>query len=145
MDKSYDPNDELTNFNGALDKTVPEKNIWKLFKYKDGISNQLVNSEDISVIGNEVKNSGKSFITGNILNPGTYFTKLTVFDRANNSDSTQSETVQVTLPTQKLLVHASFENPNNQAFEYDSERKIKNNFKTNIQIKINQQPKKPGI
>ncbi len=141
VDKSYDPNDELTNFNGLLDKTTPEQNIWKLFKYKDGISNQLVNTEDLSVVGNEVKNSGKSFITGNILNPGTYYAQLTVFDRQKNSDSTQSETIQITLPTQKLLVHGGFTNPSNQAFEYDSEGKVKVNFMSNVQIRGNKQPK----
>lgn len=139
IDESIDPNDEITSFSEYLDKTVPEKNIWKLFKYKDGISNELVNREDLSVTGNQVLSGGKSFVTGEILNPGTYFAHLTVFDEGGNLDETQSETVQVTLPTQMLLVHASF--TDGSVFEYDSNGEVKVQFKSQVQIRGNKGPK----
>ncbi|GEM_PF-2892887 len=150
LDKSYDPNEDVSA-NGrigepanentkALDSTIPEKNIWKLFKYKDGISNQLINTEDLSVTGNQILSGGKSFTTGNILNPGTYYANLTVFDMAGNSDSTQSETIQVTLPSQKLLLHASFENIQNKAFDFDNAGNLKIQFHSNVQIRGNKQP-----
>ncbi|MBI1858291.1 MAG: hypothetical protein HYR97_04175, partial [Candidatus Melainabacteria bacterium] len=147
----------------VLDKVIPENNTWRLIKYTDGITGEKINQEDITITGNQVLSGGKSFITGEILRPGTYYANLTVIDTSGKSDSTQSETVQVTLPTQKLLVHASFspviasddsslrggsEEPTKQSpygiggvFEYDSNNEVKIQFNSLIDIRSNKQPK----
>ncbi len=140
IDKSYDPNDELSNFTGALDKTNPEKNTWQLFKYKDSISNELIDKEDLSIKDNQILNGGKTFLTGVITNPGTYYARLEAFDNANNSDTTQSESIQVIQPTQMLLIHAGFENTNSQAFEYNEDGNINIQFHSEIQIRDNKPP-----
>lgn len=121
-----------------LDKTYPERNIWKLIKYQDSNTNQVVN-EHYDIPGNEVLNGGKRFSTGDITEPGTYYTELTVFDESGNGETAHSESIQVTVPSQMLLVHASIEEGNN-AFEYDENGEVEVKFNSDIEIRGNTLP-----
>ncbi len=97
---SYDPNQR---FSSALDFVDSKLNNWKLFELRFNQDSQLVSLP----IDGKVSEDGKSFYSGSLFTPGSYFATLTVKDKAGLTDTASTESVTLTKPSQRVIVFAT--------------------------------------
>ena len=107
---SYDPNQR---FSMAVDYVDSLKNDWKLFELKAGPNENLISLP----VDAQISEDKKTFITGNLYTPGTYFAKLTVCDQTGLSDTASTESVTLTKPSQKSIVFATTNPSDKKVFD----------------------------
>ena len=125
---SYDPNQKLSR---TIDFVNPLNNSWELFK---GIAGQNENVISLPLDG-KVSDDKKTFISGSLFSPGTYFAKLTVQDQSGQSDTASTESVTVTYPHQKIIVFASTDPQDKKIYDPGtSQDGIPVKFKSNVTV-----------
>ena len=110
---SYDPNQR---FSSAIDFVNPKQNDWKLFQLKFNQDSQLVSLP----IDGKVSEDGKTFYSGNLYTPGSYFAKLTVKDQTGLTDTASTESVTLTKPSQMVIVFATTDPSDKKVYDPSS-------------------------
>ena len=99
-DDSYDPNQRFSN---AIDFVDPIRNTWQLYELIFNDDDKLTSLP----IDAKISEDKKTFISGNINNPGSYYAKLTVKDNGGQTDTASTESVTLAKPSQRVIVFAS--------------------------------------
>ncbi|MBI3591639.1 MAG: PKD domain-containing protein [Candidatus Melainabacteria bacterium] len=97
---SYDPNQR---FSSTIDYVNSQNNIWELYQKKFNQSENLLSPP----IDSKISDDKKTFLSGSLVNPGTYFGRLTVRDQTGQTDTASTESVTVTYPHQMVIVFAT--------------------------------------
>ncbi len=107
---SYDPNQR---FSSAVDYVDSKNNDWKLYQLKFNQDAQLVSLP----VDSKISDDKKTFFSGNIYTPGSYFARLTVKDKTNLTDSASTESITLTKPSQMVIVFATTDPSDKKVFD----------------------------
>lgn len=127
---SYDPNQNISRI---IDFVDPFKNSWQLFSGTIGQNEKILTQP----LDSKISEDKKTFTSGSLTNPGTYFAKLTVQDTTGQTDTASTESVTVTKPSQRVVVFASTDPEDKKIYNLSSssdQRTIPVKFKSKVTV-----------